>query len=55
MSRDDAAIRLLLVQRRDTIAPRDPLAPKIRRYRLARVQLEGRAGTRDQVRRVRPT
>ncbi|HEY7622715.1 MAG TPA: hypothetical protein VH834_23280 [Solirubrobacteraceae bacterium] len=36
--------RILLVQRRDTVAPRDPNAPKIRRYRLARLQLNGRAG-----------
>lgn len=56
MSRDDAAaVRLILVQRRDTVAPRDPLAAKIRRYRLARVQLEGRAEVSQQMRRVRPT
>ena len=34
--------RVLLVERRDTVAPRDPNAPKIRRYRLARLQLNGR-------------
>ena len=37
------AARLLLVERRDTVAPRNPDAPKIRRYRLARLQLNGRA------------
>ena len=37
---DVVSTRLMLVpQRRDTVAPRDPSAPKIRRYRLARVQL----------------
>jgi hypothetical protein len=30
---------MLVPQRRDTVARRDPSAPKIRRYRLARVQL----------------
>lgn len=46
---DDLASRILLVaDRRDTVAAvRDPLAPKVRRYRLARVQLNERpAGTR---------
>jgi hypothetical protein len=38
-----AAARLLLVERRDTVAPRDPNAPKVRRYRLARLRLNGRA------------
>jgi hypothetical protein len=46
MNRHAAAVRVLLVERRDTVAPRDPHAPKVRRYRIARVQLEGRAGTR---------
>ena len=37
---DVVSTRLMLVpQRRDTVASRDPSAPKIRRYRLARVQL----------------
>ena len=36
-----SAARVLLVERRDTIAPRDPNAPKVRRYRLARLQLNG--------------
>jgi hypothetical protein len=50
-----SAARVLLVERRDTVAPRDPNAPKIRRYRLARLQLNGRAGGRsrfDHLRRV---
>jgi hypothetical protein len=37
-----SAARLLLVERRDTVAPRNPDAPKIRRYRLARFKLNGR-------------
>jgi hypothetical protein len=41
-----AAARVLLVERRDTVAPRDPNAPKVRRYRLARLQLNGRAAGR---------
>ena len=50
-----SAARLVLVERRDTVAPRDPNAPKIRRYRLARLQLNGRAQGRprfDHLRRV---
>ena len=50
-----SAARVLLVERRDTVAPRDPNAPKIRRYRLARLQLNGRASGRtrfDHLRRV---
>jgi hypothetical protein len=35
----EAATRLMLLQRRDTVAARHPDAPKIRRYRLARLQL----------------
>jgi hypothetical protein len=46
MSPSPAAVRLMLVERRDTVAPRDPDAPKVRRYRLARMQLSARAGTR---------
>jgi hypothetical protein len=40
-SSPDATIaRLMLVaRRRDTVAVRDPDAPHVRRYRLARVQL----------------
>jgi hypothetical protein len=41
-----AAARVLLVERRDTVAPRDPNARKVRRYRLARLQLNGRPGAR---------
>jgi hypothetical protein len=49
-----AAARVLLVERRDTVAPRDPNAPKVRRYRLARLQLNGRSaglGRFDHLRR----
>jgi hypothetical protein len=39
-SMNRAVSRVLLVSpRRDTVAPRDPNAPRVRRYRLARVQL----------------
>jgi hypothetical protein len=50
-----AAARVLLVERRDTVAPRDPNAPKVRRYRLARLQLNGRQtghGRFEHLRRV---
>ena len=41
----EAATRLMLLQRRDTVAPRSADAPKIRRYRLARLHLNDvRAG-----------
>jgi hypothetical protein len=30
---------MLVARRRDTIALRDPAAPRVRRYRLARVQV----------------
>jgi hypothetical protein len=40
------AARLVLVERRDTVAVRDPAAARVRRYRLARTQLAGRAGAR---------
>jgi hypothetical protein len=36
---------LLVADRRDTRAPRDPSAPRVRRYRLARVQQAGPAAT----------
>jgi hypothetical protein len=37
---DVVSRRLMLVsQRRDTVAPRNPTGAKVRRYRLARVQL----------------
>ena len=39
--------RVLLVSKRDTVAPRDPNAPKIRRYRLARLQLNARSTGRS--------
>ena len=48
-----AAARVLLVQRRDTVAPRDPNAPKVRRYRLARLQLNGRATGRERYEHLR--
>ena len=48
-----AAARVLLVERRDTIAPRDPNAPKVRRYRLARLQLNGRATGRGRYEHLR--
>jgi hypothetical protein len=41
------AARLVLVERRDTVAARDPRAARVRRYRLARTQLAGRATARD--------
>jgi hypothetical protein len=44
-SRAEAA-RLVLVERRDTVAVRDPAAARVRRYRLARVQLAERTGPR---------
>jgi hypothetical protein len=48
-----SAARVLLVERRDTVAPRDPNAPKIRRYRLARLQLNGRAAGRARYEHLR--
>jgi hypothetical protein len=42
-----SAARLVLVERRDTVAVRDPSAARVRRYRLARTQLAGRTGPRD--------
>jgi hypothetical protein len=42
MTTPAAAARLLLVERRDTVAPRNPDAPKIRRYRLARLDVNAR-------------
>jgi hypothetical protein len=41
-----SAARLVLVERRDTVAARNPDAARVRRYRLARVQLEGRTSAR---------
>jgi hypothetical protein len=48
-----SAARVLLVERRDTIAPRDPNAPKVRRYRLARLQLNGRSTGRGRYEHLR--
>jgi hypothetical protein len=50
-----SAARVLLVERRDTVAPRDPTAPKVRRYRLARLQLNGRATGRNRFEHLRRT
>lgn len=47
------AARMLLVERRDTVAQRDPNAPKIRRYRLARLQLNGRGAGRARFEHLR--
>ena len=51
---DRAAVaRLVLVERRDTVAERDPRAARVRRYRLARTQASqgrtapGAVGTRS--------
>jgi hypothetical protein len=48
------AARLVLVERRDTPAVRDPAAARVRRYRLARTQLAAR-DTRDVPARFRPS
>jgi hypothetical protein len=52
------AARLVLVERRDTPAPRDPAAARVRRYRLARTQLDTRdvaaRDARDVPARFRP-
>ena len=50
-----SAARVLLVERRDTVAQRDPNAPKVRRYRLARLQLNGRATGRNRFEHLRRT
>jgi hypothetical protein len=42
-NRSAAAARILLLERRDTVAPRDPNGTRVRRYRLARVRVDGRA------------
>jgi len=42
-----SAARLVLVERRDTVAVRDPNAARVRRYRLARTQVSGRTSPRD--------
>jgi hypothetical protein len=41
------AARLVLVERRDTVAVREPSAARVRRYRLARTQLAGRTTARE--------
>jgi hypothetical protein len=49
---DRAAVaRLVLIERRDTVAARDPSAARVRRYRLARTQV---AGARTPGREVAP-
>ena len=42
-----SAARLVLVERRDTVALRNPDSARVRRYRLARVQLEQRTTARE--------
>ena len=37
-----SAAHLVLVERRDTVAVRDPGAARVRRFRLARTQVAGR-------------
>jgi hypothetical protein len=49
------AARLVLVERRDTVAVRDSSAARVRRYRLARTQLAGRTAARDVPARFRPS
>lgn len=41
-NRSAAAARILLLERRDTVAPRDPNGARVRRYRLARLRVDGR-------------
>jgi hypothetical protein len=53
MSSPVAAARVLLVERRDTVAARDPNAAKVRRYRLARLQLNGRPAGRARYEHLR--
>ena len=50
-----SAARLVLVERRDTPAVRDPRAANVRRYRLARAQLDARDAPRDVPARFRPS
>ena len=47
------AARVLLVQRQGAVAPRNPDAPKIRRYRLARLQLNNRSTGRARFEHLR--
>jgi hypothetical protein len=52
-STDRAVSRILLVaDRRDTVAPRDPYGPKVRRYRLARLQLNRPVPARREERHI---
>jgi hypothetical protein len=53
MSSSVAAARVLLVERRDTVAARDPNAAKVRRYRLARLQLNGQPAGRARYEHLR--
>jgi hypothetical protein len=48
-------VRIMLVERRDTVAARDPRAPKVRRYRLARLQLNPRPGARPRLEHLHRT
>jgi hypothetical protein len=55
MSPTPDAVRLLLVERRDTVAPPQREAAKVRRYRLARLQVNPRPDARarhDHLRRA---
>ena len=53
-----AAARLVLIERRDTVAARDPSAARVRRYHLARTQLDRTTvrdtGPRSRARSQRP-
>jgi hypothetical protein len=54
MTRSDLASRILLVaDRRDTVAVCDHPAPKVRRYRLARLQLNERPAASRAARHAR--
>jgi hypothetical protein len=46
-ARTSAARLVLVEQRRDTVAVRDPGAARVRRYRLARTRLESRPAAGD--------
>jgi len=53
MSPSPDAVRLMLVQRRDTVAPPAPGAAKVRRYRLARLQVDPRPDGRARFEHLR--
>ncbi|MEA2253518.1 MAG: hypothetical protein QOC78_25 [Solirubrobacteraceae bacterium] len=55
MTPSPAAVRLMLIERRDTVAPRDPRAAKVRRYRLARLAVNDRPGARPRFEHLRRT